>query len=154
MTLLSLLRAFRRSTRGIAATETAIVAPLVVAIVIGVADTGMALNERIDLDQGLRAGAQTALMNSIDTSEIETVALNAVDASSNGGFGGDGLCNVGQTCATATQVCECAGVTTACNILCAGAPPPSYIELTLERRHEALFGPDRRVRGNLKVQVR
>ena len=71
---ITLLQRFARDARGVAATETAFVTPFIIAIVVGVADTGMALNQRISLDQGLRAGAQTALMNSTNMAEIEAVA--------------------------------------------------------------------------------
>lgn len=152
--LFDLLRRFARSAQGVAATETAIVAPFLLAVVIGITDTGMALNQRISLDQGLRAGAQRALMNSSDTSEIRTVALNSVGATANGSLASDGLCHPGQTCAAVTQSCKCGTVTTGCNILCSGAPPPSYIEIVLERRYEALYGADRKVSGTLRVQVR
>ena len=154
MTLISSLRRFRAADDGVAATELSLLLPLFLALVAWIADTGIALGDSMRLDQGLRAGAQAALMNATDPAIVEEVALDSLGHASNGVLGGDGLCAPSQTCAEAIYECRCAGVTTTCNILCGTEPPEAYVVLSLEQRHESLLGPDKRVAGAITVRVR
>lgn len=63
-------RLLRRRDRGVSALEFALVMPLVVLIMLGIADYGNALQQSLRLEAAARAGAQVALTRPGDTGNL------------------------------------------------------------------------------------
>lgn len=93
------LQAFRQARRGIAAVEFALLAPVLILLVLGIADLGLLIHERAQLSQVLTAGAQYAFrqgqtesgstLTADVTSFIGTlspVTLSSLSATYNGGL--------------------------------------------------------------------
>ena len=62
-----------RSSRGIAATEFAVVAPMLILVLLSTADFGMAMVRMLRLEAAARAGAQYAFFHPQDSSGITSV---------------------------------------------------------------------------------
>jgi Flp pilus assembly protein TadG len=70
-----------RETRGNAALEMALVAPMLVLMMIGVADFGMAVFLKMQVQQAAQAGAEYAIVHGFDAAAITTAATSAVPVS-------------------------------------------------------------------------
>lgn len=64
---------------GAAAVEFAIIAPVVLALLAGLANYGLAMFEKMELTSAARAGAQYALLDDSDSSAIATAVVNATN---------------------------------------------------------------------------
>lgn len=73
-------RALRRDRRGVAAAEFTLIASVMLTVLLGVYDVGNAVQERMQLEQALRAGAQYALSWPDQTSQIEAAISAALPA--------------------------------------------------------------------------
>lgn len=67
------------SRRGAAAVEFALLAPVVVVFLIGLANYGMAQFQKMEMESAARAGAQMALKDRTATTTIENAAINATN---------------------------------------------------------------------------
>jgi len=76
-----LLRSFLRNrsvgSDGIAATEFAIFAPMLVVAMIGVADLGMGIHRKMQVQNAAQAGAAYAMVNGFSANSITSSVLNA-----------------------------------------------------------------------------
>jgi Flp pilus assembly protein TadG len=72
-----------RNRRGVAAVEAALVIPAVVVLAIGVADWGLALEQKLRLQTAARAGAQFAMSRPADSDGITAAARGAAPAFAN-----------------------------------------------------------------------
>jgi Flp pilus assembly protein TadG len=72
------LGALRRDRRGVAATEFALVASVMLTLLLGLYDIGNAIQTRLQLEQAVRAGAQYAMSFPDQTSNIETAIKSAL----------------------------------------------------------------------------
>jgi len=90
----------RHNQIGTAAVEFALITPVLLIIIMGVIDVGMAMFQKMELNGAVRSGAQLALIDSSDTSAI----VNAVvDASGN---------TITSSDVSTSSFCECADGTT------------------------------------------
>jgi pilus assembly protein CpaE len=74
-----LLARLRRCVAGVSAVEFAILAPVLVLGTFGMIDTGMAIYERMMMNQVLRAGAHPALQGANDTVVLAVLEETAAD---------------------------------------------------------------------------
>ena len=112
----------RLDRKGGAATELALISPVVLTLMIGLTDYGMAMSAASSLRAAARAGAQYAIGNPTDAAGIQAVALAATGADPN-------LLSV-----TVTQSCQCpsGGGNVSCGGTCAGGSSPAlYVDVKI-----------------------
>lgn len=141
------LRIWARSEAGVAAVEFSLIAPILIAAVLTMADLGFAIHERSEIDQALRNGAQRAIT---DPGEAKVAAvLNLVDAT---GTGRD------TTVFTVNRFCACAetpGTEATCSTTCSGNNPTSiFYSLTGTREFSGFLLPAQTLSRNSIIQVR
>ncbi len=123
MQLWAVVRALRRNRRGVAAAEFAMIASVMLTLLLGVYDVGNAIQERLQLEQAVRAGAEYALSWPNQTSGIETAITNALPWTT-------------PTVSVSALVCECVdsgggSSPSVCGQACgAGTTHRSYLTLT------------------------
>lgn len=151
-----MLRNFLADKRGSAAVEFAIGAPVLLIGLIIVTDVGLAVTDRMNLDQSVRAGAEFA-MNSV---EDETTLEDMVKSAATGAYG-DALNDVDSSevpTVDVTKTCECPdapGVSASCTDICTGDVPPSiYYDFLASKDYQGIFVPDFTMQTEMKVQVR
>jgi hypothetical protein len=110
-----MMRRILTDTSGNMAIEFALVLPIFVLMVMGVAEVGFMMRERSTLDAAARAGLQVILLDPTDIDQAETMAQQiAPDA-----------------VVEAEVVCECPdGTPSACNTTCGGQLPLRFVSLT------------------------
>jgi len=111
-----LYSALAASRQGIAAVEFALIVPIVAAMLVGLANYGLAMFDKMELVSAARAGAQLILVDaSASTSDIQA----AVVASTNLGISTSDV--------TVTESCECAdGSAITCGDICADSSANRY----------------------------
>ncbi|MGA3399360.1 MAG: TadE/TadG family type IV pilus assembly protein [Acetobacteraceae bacterium] len=123
--LATAIRAVRHNRRGIAATEFALIAPVMLTLLLGVYDVGNAIQERLQLEQAVRAGAQYALSWPDQTSGISAAISAALPPSW-----------TSPTVTVSAPACWCwssggGATSTPCSATCAeGSTKRSYVTLT------------------------
>jgi pilus assembly protein CpaE len=148
--------AFAADKRGTSAIEFAVMAPVLIVGLLIVTDVGLAVNDRMRLDQATRAGAEFA-MNSVDDGDtIEDM----VKASATGAYGTD-LNDVDSEDipdVEAEMYCECPdapGVVAACTALCTGDVVPSaYWRIEASKNYNGVFIPAFPLATQITVQTR
>jgi Flp pilus assembly protein TadG len=152
----ALFRSFRKGRDGSSAVEFAIAAPMLIISLITVTDIGLAMQQRMNLDQSVRAGAEFAMNN---VSDVETIK-EMVKSAATGSYGqarNDVTSNT-PTVTVPAAYCECPdarGTAVACDTLCTGDVPPSiFYDITATRRYDAIFIPDFTLASQMTVQVR
>jgi Flp pilus assembly protein TadG len=127
--LMTRLRTLVADARGAAAVEFAIILPILSALVIGVIQYGGMIIANQQMHDGVSSGAVYVMRGGSDAATIKTVSLlgwanQPADAT-----------------VTVTQVCSCAGVTGACNALCAdGSYPNSFTTIAATGTYTGLWG--------------
>lgn len=94
--------------RGVAATELALLAPALLALMLGTVDVSNSVQTSIRLERAARAGAQYALADSSDMAAVRTAVIAAWPELT--------TANV----PLPVLSCECAGATVACTVSCVG----------------------------------
>ncbi|MCB2098448.1 MAG: pilus assembly protein [Parvularculaceae bacterium] len=145
-----------RDRSGSSAVEFAVGAPVLLVGLVIVTDVGLAVNDRMNLDQSVRAGAEFA-MNDVDD---ETTLEDMVKSAATGAYGqalGD-VDSADIPTVDVTRLCECSdspGVAVSCTTLCTGEIPPSiYYDFVASRSYQGIFIPDFTMATEMKVQVR
>lgn len=119
-----------RGRAGIALVEFALVAPLLLLLLAGVLDYGMALRTASSVAAAARAGAQYGTSDPVhisDTAGIQAAAVNAAPD----------VHNLSVTSATACQ-CPGGGVVS-CTGSCSGSPMLVYVQVTAQSTAPTLF---------------
>ncbi len=119
------------SRRGAAAVEFALLAPIVAAILAGVANYGMALFQKMELESAARAGAQMAIRDRTATTTIVNAVINATNLTL---VAGD---------ITLNPTCWCADVdaSATCGVTCNDGDPTQYfMTVTATKDFDYLFG--------------
>lgn len=147
---------FARDKRGSSAIEFAVGAPVLLIGLIIVTDIGLAISNRMHLDQSVRAGAEFAMNNVEDETTLEDMVKSAAT-----GAYGDQLNDVDSSeipTVDVTKVCECpdaSGVAVSCTTLCTGDLPPSiFYDFAASKDYQGIFIPDITMQTEMKVQVR
>ena len=106
----------KQSRRGAAAVEFALLVPVVVAGLTGVANYGLAVFEKIELESAARAGAQMAIRDRENTSAIQQ---NVVDSTN---------LTITTSDVSVSNTCRCADIdaTATCGTTCADGDPTQY----------------------------
>lgn len=152
----ALIGAFSKDARGTSAIEFAFCAPVLIMGLLIVTDIGLAINERMLLDQATRAGAELA-MNSVDD---EDTLEDMVVSSATGAYGQDlnDLDSDEIPEVDATKFCECPdapGTAVTCSNLCTGDIVPStYWSFVTTKDYNGVFVPTFELETELTVQVR
>jgi Flp pilus assembly protein TadG len=127
-----LVKATTNDRDGVAAVEFSIVAPLLIAMLIGTIDYGTGFYRKMQVQNAAHAGAEYALLNGFDSSAITNAVLNATNFS-----------GVSSSPAP-VQFCGCpsmSGVTsTDCGSTCSsGSTPGTYVTISAQGSYETLF---------------
>lgn len=126
--LAAVCRRLKGGEGGAAVVEFALVAPLLVLMVLGLVDFGMAVLEKSRLSSAARAGAQVAMSSPTDTAAIRAAVLAATSAPS-----------AGLTVAV-TTACECSdGTAVACDGLCASGTARTYVTVSVQETFAMLL---------------
>lgn len=142
--------------RGSSAVEFAVGAPVLLVGLIIVTDIGLAVNDRMNLDQSVRAGAEFAMNNVEDEATLEEMVKSAAT----GAYGNqrNDIDSSKVPTVDVTRTCECAdapGVAVSCTNLCTGDLPPSiYYDFAASKLYKGIFVPDFSLATEMKVQVR
>lgn len=159
MALRLLLRSWRGlppDERGASAIEFALVAPVLVLACLATVDLGLAIGQRMDVDQSLRAASQGAMLD-LGEDEVEDLAEaiaaeNSTIAPESGEAAATDLeISVDRFCAcpeSASTAVDCDSGTCADD-----ASPYLFYRLTAEKDFASLFLPAIPIRGSLLVQV-
>ncbi|WP_375203482.1 TadE/TadG family type IV pilus assembly protein [Hyphococcus sp.] len=153
---MKMLRCWVSDIRGLAAMETAFLAPILVLGGLVVFDLGLAGTQRLQLDQALRAGAQVSMINVTDENEILAATLAALGEAEAGSVMEDGICAPNASCINVSYACDCGGTASVCDQLCvsSGDIPSAYLTIVAQRRHEGLLLPDMGLETQITVQTR
>lgn len=148
---------FLRDRSGVAAVEFAIGAPMMIFALIIMTDLGLAINERMNLDQAVRAGAEF-VMNDVS---VETDIEKLMIAAATGSYSDQpsDVESAERPTVDAIQSCECPeapGTAVSCTAtLCTNNLPPSlYYQLTASKTYDAILLPDIALQTEILVQVR
>jgi len=135
--LRNLIKRLRRSTSGAAATEFALIAPMLLVMATGLIDFGMAIRAKSEIEGAARAGLQKGFANMWDTTAISTTVKNA--------FSTDTATQNSLTIAS-TPSCYCDGTMTASGNTCTktttcggGAVVEYYLTVTVTQTHNMLL---------------
>jgi Flp pilus assembly protein TadG len=106
-------------SRGTSAIEFAIVAPMLVVAVIGLADISSMAYGATNMQSAVRAGMHYAMTGGTDETIAKDIAMNAWTKKPNGGT------------MNSSKVCKCAGIGWDCETFCPDATRPEmYITVT------------------------
>ena len=146
---------FRRDDKGVAAMEFGLVAPILFFGLLSTVDLGMAVNERMEVNHVLRAGAEAA----INKSDEDTVlAIMAATAEQNMTVTTDGQGEAGDLSLTVNQYCACPDATeveVTCTTICPGdVPTYVYYQLNGRKTYSGMFIPDISFAPAMRVQIR
>lgn len=117
--LRNLLGSFNADVRGIAATEFALIAPVLAIITVLMSDVGQAAVSAMNMDAAVRAAIQYAMNGGEDMTLAKKVGLGA--------WGGAPL----DASFTSTQMCTCGSAGATCGAACAdGSVQKMYVSAT------------------------
>ncbi len=138
-----MLKKFSTSNSGVAAVEMGIMTPFLVFGLVMMLDVGLAINERMNLDQDVRAGVQAAVSNITEPSAIQSLMLaTAADEAQN------------MTVSVAKR-CTCGSVSSSCTALCSGGTPPFvFLDISAQKLHRGIIFPDYTLDSETSVQIR
>jgi Flp pilus assembly protein TadG len=107
----NLLRAMGAATDGVAVVETALIAPVLAIVIVGVIDTAGYGAAKLESQQAVNRGLETATQAGVSTSQV-----------------------------TVTQTLECSGTTTSWSSSCAtGQETARYIQIQISTTYTPLF---------------
>jgi len=133
-----------RSERGAAAVEFALIIPVILAALTGIANYGLAVYNKMELVSAARAGAQQAILDRTDTTAIKNAVVNST--------------NLGLTTGDVTiaESCLCSdGSANTCGVACVdGDPNHYYMTITAKYTHTLLLlGTSVNLAGSVKVRT-
>lgn len=155
-----IFKRFKRNTSGVAAVEFAIGAPMMIFAMLIMTDIGLAINERMNLDQSVRAGAEFVMNDISDTSDLEKLMTSAATGYYSDNPDDWDAQNKTPPTVSAIKRCICPNdnpnVVVSCSAyLCTNDLPPSvYYDLAASKVYEAIFLPDMTVSTKINIQVR
>lgn len=114
--------------RGTAAVEFALLMPVVLLLIVGLYDFGMATYTAMSLAGAARAAGQYALQNPTDTAGIQQAADNASQLPTNG------------LTVTSGEVCQCPdGTTVSCTGVCPAGTIQVYVQVKAQQPFRMLI---------------
>jgi len=146
---------FRRDDKGVAAMEFGLIAPILFFGLLSAVDVGLAVNERMDVNHVLRAGAEAA-MNKSDEGDV--LAIMAATGGQNMTVSIDGQGAAGDLNVTVDQYCACPDATeaaVACTTICTGnVPTYVYYQIDGSKTYTGMFIPNISFSPSMRVQIR
>jgi pilus assembly protein CpaE len=150
----------RGNEDGASAIEFGLIAPIMFFALLATIDLGMAVNERMIVDQSLRAGAEQAMYDP-GAATVKAVAANAArQAFKVDGSGG----SLGNMSINVSEFCACPSSTStpvACGSLCtspssggASTSPYKYYSLAGQKTYDSIIIPTMTFNSNMTVMVR
>ena len=131
-----------RCDAGVAATEFAIFAPMIIFGLLTMVDIGGAIAERMEMDRNVRAGAQAAMSLNNDVSSIEEIILASTEEPEN------------LTVAVNMQ-CLCSEASAVCTTPCPDATAPGvFVEISTQQAYDGIIIPERTLTSQTRVQIR
>lgn len=148
---------FVRDKSGSSAVEFAVGAPVLLIGLVIVTDVGLAVSDRMNLDQSVRAGAEFAMNNVEDEDTLEDMVKSAATGAYGSQLGDVDSSKIPTV--DVTKSCECPdqpGVSVSCTAqICTGDIPPSiYYDFAASKSYQGIFIPDFTMQTEMKVQVR
>ena len=148
----------RKNDDGASAIEFGLIAPVMFFALLATIDLGMAVNERMIVDQSLRAGAEQAMYDP-GAATVKAVAANAarhafkVDGS--GGSLGNMSINVSEYCACPSLTSTPVSCTSLCTSPSGGSTSPyKYYSLAGQKTYDSIIIPTMTFNSNMTVMVR
>jgi pilus assembly protein CpaE len=146
---------FRADESGASAIEFAIVVPVLVLACLATVDVGLAIGQKLDIDQGLRAASEAAMLD-LGRDEVEDLAKaiaseNSTIAPDGGGSATDLEVTVDRFCACPESVS--AAVDCDSGTCADDASPYLFYRLTAEKEFASILLPAIPIRGSVLVQV-
>ncbi len=146
---------FRREDKGVAAMEFGLVAPILFFGLLSAIDIGLAVNERMDVNHVLRAGAEAAINKS---DEADVLAIMAATAQQNMTVDLNGQGAPTDLSLSVDQYCACPDATevaVACSTVCTGdVPTYVYYQIDGSKTYSGMFIPDISFSPSIRVQIR
>lgn len=124
----AMLRELVAAKQGVALVETALIAPIFVILILGVADLALYGAALIKAQQAVNRGLEMAMMGgtTVTSTSIQSETASQADVSTS---------NV-----TVTQTLECSGTATTWNTSCAtGQETAAYVQIQLSTSYQPLF---------------
>ena len=136
------LRRLVRCRSGVAATEFAIFAPMVILGLFTMVDIGSAVTQRMEMDRNVRAGAQAAMSLNNDEASIRGIILASTEEPE-------------KLKVEVNMQCICAGSSASCSASCPDTTAPAvFVEIGAARAHDGILLPERTLRSQTRVQIR
>jgi Flp pilus assembly protein TadG len=133
----AMLKDFRDATRGAAATEFALVAPMLLVMAVGLIDFGLAIRAKSEIEGAARAGLQKGFGNMWDAAAISTAVKNAFSTNT---------ADQDSLTVDASPSCYCDGTLTASGNTCTktttcggGAIVEYYLTVKVTQTHKMLL---------------
>lgn len=134
------------SRRGAAAVEFALLVPVIVAGLTGVANYGLAMYNKMELVSAARAGAQMAIRDREDSTSIKQAVVDSTNL------------NITVADVTTSESCLCAvdGLSATCGVLCPDNEPTQYyMTVTVSQDFTLLLlGTTINLSGSVKVRTK
>ena len=159
----ALARKFRRDDKGVAAMEFGLVAPILFFGLLSAIDIGLAVNERMEVNHVLRAGATAAINKSDEDVVLAIMATTGGHIQSTRGglnmsvsINGQGA--AGDLSLTVNQYCACPDATEVeviCSTICTGdVPTYVYYQLDGSKTYTGMIIPNISFAPSMRVQIR
>ena len=150
---------FRRDDKGVAAMEFGLVAPILFFGLLSTVDLGLAVNERMEVNHVLRAGAEAAI-NKSDEDTVYAVMANTAGQNMEvaeyhyGHYHGE----PGDLRLAVNQYCACPDATevaVTCTTICTGnVPTYVYYQIDGSKTYTGMFIPNISFTPSMRVQIR
>lgn len=138
---------------GMAAAEFGLMLPIFGFGLLSMLDVGIAINERMKMDQAIRSSAQLVMTGVDDVTALENAVLSANDR--DGSDNGTPTIDTADYSLSITRSCECGGVAGSCTALCGNDDPPSvFYNFDASKTMQTIFIPEFDVGSSLRIQVR
>ena len=131
-----------RCEAGVAATEFALFAPMIILGILMMVDIGGAIAERMEMDRNVRAGAQAAMSLNNDVSSIEGIILASTEEPEN-------------LTVDVNLQCLCSEASAACTTPCPDTTAPAvFVQISAVQTYEGIIMPERTLSSQTRVQIR
>jgi Flp pilus assembly protein TadG len=124
-----------RATEGLGAVELGFIAPVLLTLLLGIIDFGMAFWEQMQIANAADAGAQWGMANTYDSTSISTVAQSATNLGNSVNVSSTNPCG----CASNSGVTSGYGTPPNCSACPDGTTAQSYIVVTTQICYTTLF---------------
>lgn len=146
---------FRRDDSGIAAMEFGLVAPILFFGLLSAIDIGLAVNERMEVNHVLRAGAAAAI-NKMGEDDVLAIMHDTAEQNMSANISGSG--GPGVLSLTVNRYAACPNATeveVAITTICPGnVPTYVFYQLDGSKTYTGMFIPDINFAPSMRVQVR